>query len=133
MAPQPKPPGTRVRRNKDQPQWKTLPAAAAASTPAAPDYWSEGTKDWWRRIWASPMASLWIDADIPNLFELGDLIEHPRKSAMHYQEIRQMKACYGLTPASRRALMWNVPAADEEGAEDEVPAAASNVRKLRAV
>lgn len=129
MAPSPKPPGQRVRRNKDQPTWKTLPAARAAVAPDAPEHWSEPTRAWWDAIWASPMASLWIDSDVPNLLGLGELMELPKKSAEHYAEIRQMRAHYGLTPASRKSLMWHIPAV-EEGSEAEP---APKVRRLRAV
>jgi len=131
MAPSPKPPGQRVRRNKDQPTWKTLPSARSFDPPAAPEHWSDATKDWWERIWASPMATLWIDSDIPNLLGLGDLMELPKKSAEHYAEIRQMRAHYGLTPASRKSLMWSIPQEDE--ATEEAEKQASTVRRLRAV
>lgn len=131
MAPSPKPPGQRVRRNKDQPQWKTLPAARPFTPPDAPEQWSEATRDWWERIWASPMATLWIDSDVPNLLGLGDLMELPKKSAEHYAEIRQMRAHYGLTPASRKSLMWNITQAEAD--EESELAPASNVRRLRAV
>lgn len=132
MAPSPKPPGQRVRRNKDQPTWKTLPAAAAAVAPPAPEHWSAATAAWWAAIWRSPMATLWIESDISNLLGLGDLMELPKKSAEHYAEIRQMRAHYGLTPASRKSLMWHIPAADEV-LDGEQSAAESNVRKLRAI
>lgn len=75
------------------------------------------------------MATVWIESDVPNLLALGDLMELPKKSAEHYAEIRQMRAHYGLTPASRKSLMWLIPAADED--VEEQPAA--KVRALRAV
>jgi len=124
-----KPPGQRVRRNKDQPKWQTLPAAARFTPPPAPAHWSEQTRDWWRLIWASPMATVWIESDVPNLVALGDLMELPKKSAEHYAEIRQMRAHYGLTPASRKSLMWLIPANDEDAEEQPV----AKVRALRAV
>ncbi len=130
MAPSPKPPGQRVRRNKDQPNWRSLPAASKFTPPDAPDVWSAETREWWRLVWASPMATLWIESDVPNLRALGDLMELPKKSAEHYAEIRQMRAHYGLTPASRKSLMWHIPPADEGDAEAEP---APKVRQLRAV
>lgn len=129
MAPSPKPPGQRVRRNRDAPQWRTLESAAPAVAPAAPDHWSAATREWWRVIWLSPMAKLWIDSDVPNLLALGELMELPKKSAEHYAEIRQMRAHYGLTPASRKSLMWLIPPAEEEESEEPV----TRKRHLRAV
>ena len=131
MAPPRKPPGQRVRRNKDQPQWKMLPAAPAATAPDAPEHWSEQRKAWWASIWKSPMASLWIESDIFNLLDLGEMMELPKKSAEHHAEIRQMRAHYGLTPASRKSLMWSIPQEDE--ATEEAEKQASTVRRLRAV
>jgi hypothetical protein len=130
MAPSPKQPGARVRRNKDQSQWRTLSAAKPFKPPVAPRQWSPQTKRWWKLIWDSPMAALWIESDVPNLIALGDLMELPKKSAEHYAEIRQMRAHYGLTPASRKSLMWHISPADEEDAETAKPA---RVRHLRAV
>jgi hypothetical protein len=127
-----KPPGQRVRRNKDAPQWKTLDAAAPATPPPAPEHWSAETVEWWRLIWESPMAKIWIQSDVPNLRALGELMELPKKSAEHYAEIRQMRAHYGLTPASRKSLMWNIPLEDAPAAEAEEPKQ-SNVRRMRAV
>lgn len=130
MPAHPKPPGQRRRQNSNQPTWRTLPAASPAVAPPAPERWSEATRAWWDAIWASPMATLWIQSDVPNLLGLGDLMELERKSAEHYAEIRQMRAHYGLTPASRKSLMWHIPAADEGDAEAEP---APKVRRLRAV
>lgn len=130
MAPSPKAPGQRVRRNKDQSQWKTLATAKAAVAPAAPEHWSDRRKKWWRAIWRSPMAALWIESDVFNLLDLGDLMEKPTKTGDIHAEIRQMRTHYGLTPASRKSLFWDVPI-EGETVEDEKPA--PNVRRLRAV
>ena len=131
MAPSPKPPGQRVRRNKDQPTWKTLAPAPAATPPPPPEHWSNLRKEWWASIWRSPMAAMWLESDVFNLLDLGETMELPKKSAEHLGEIRQMRAHYGLTPASRKSLMWNIPSAEAE--EESTPEPASNVRRLRAV
>lgn len=131
MAPSPKPPGQRVRRNKDQPTWKTLAPAPAAIPPPPPEHWSDLRKEWWASIWRSPMAAMWLESDVFNLLDLGETMELPKKSAEHLGEIRQMRAHYGLTPASRKSLMWNIPSAEAE--EESTPEPASNVRRLRAV
>jgi len=129
-GPAPKPPGARVRRNTNQSQWKTLATAKPAKAPAAPEHWSALRKKWWRAIWRSPMAAQWIESDTFNLLDLGEIMELPKKSAEHYGEIRQKLSHYGLTPASRKTLFWDVPI-EGETVEEEKPA--SNVRRLRAV
>jgi hypothetical protein len=132
MAPAPKAPGERVRRNRDQPNWRSLPTAPTFKKPVARPKWSKPTKDWWAAIWRSPMATQWLESDVFELLYLGDLMELPKKSAEHYAEIRQLKDRFGLNPKARRALMWNVPLADEgESLEEAVKP--SNVRRLRAV
>lgn len=131
MAPSPKPPGQRVRRNKDQPTWKLLPSARPFTVPEAPDHWCEETREWWRLVWESPMATLYIESDVPNLRHLGELMEMPKKSAEHIGEIRQMRSQYGLTPAARKSLMWHIQA--DEAVDQESPVTVSNVRRLRAV
>jgi hypothetical protein len=132
MAPQPKPPGARVRRNKDQSTWKQLDSAPRAIEPPPPEHWTDMRKAWWSAIWRSPMAAMWIESDVYNLLDLGETMELEKKSAEHLGEIRQMRAHYGLTPASRKSLMWNIPA-EEDSAADDGEAPVSNVRKLRAV
>ena len=133
MAPAPKAPGERVRRNRDQPTWRTLPPAPAFRKPTAPTRWSKKTKDWWKLIWRSPMATQWIESDVPELEYLGDLMELEKKRAEHYGEIRQLKDRFGLNPKARRSLMWHVPSADEGSQEDITAPLAANVRRLRAV
>ena len=76
------------------------------------------------------MAAQWIESDTFNLLDLGEIMELPKKSAEHYGEIRQKLSHYGLTPASRKTLFWDVPI-EGETVEEEKPA--SNVRRLRAV
>lgn len=125
-----KAPGERVRRNKDQSAWKELATAARAVAPPAPEHWSERRREWWASIWRSPMAALWIESDVFNLLDLGDLMELEKKSADHHSEIRQMRTHYGLTPAARKSLFWHVPMEDEVSG-DERPVA--KVRRLRAV
>jgi hypothetical protein len=133
MAPAPKAPGARVRRNTNQPQWKHLAAARPATPPPAPEHWSDWRKEWWRAIWRSPMAVLWIESDVFNLLDLGEIMELPKKSAEHYGEIRQKLSHYGLTPASRKTLFWDVPIEGETVEEKKDDDNDDNVRRLRAV
>lgn len=134
MAPQPKAPGHRVRRNVNQAQWQTLePAPKITKAPKCPTDWSKETKEWWAIIWRSPMASMWIEADVPELHYLGSLIELPKKSAEHIAEIRQLKDRFGLNPKARRALMWNVPIGDADAGDLSEALTPSNLRRLKAV
>jgi hypothetical protein len=33
------------------------------------------TRRWWRTVWASPMAAAWLDADLPALVRLAQLVD----------------------------------------------------------
>lgn len=133
MAPPPKAPGARVRRNSDQAAWKTLPAGSDFKRPpAAPPKWSAATKKWWKLIWDSPMAAVWLESDVPALIRLGHLIELTEKvkvSALIVGEIRQIEDRFGLSPKSRRMLQWEIAQAEEEPAEQP----RSRPRHLKAV
>lgn len=135
MAPVPKPPGARVRRNTGQSQWRTL-SAGKVKTPACPRKWSPSTRAWWRTIWRSPMATAWLEADVPALTRLGNLLELllDEPTAAIASEIRQIEDRFGLSPKSRRQLQWSIvdPAA-AAAPEPEPTPAAPRERRLRAV
>lgn len=136
MAPAPKPPGQRVRRNKDQQHWKTLPSAARFKPPAAPSGWTASTKRWWKLIWGSPMASMWLESDTHALLRLGHLLDLQAKgkiSAIMVGEIRQIEDRFGLSPKSRRSLMWHVPVDGAEEDDDQPEQTRGKVRHLKAV
>lgn len=126
-----KPPGARVRRNVDQPQWRGLPSEGRTGpAPKCPPAWSKETKEWWKVIWRSPMATVWLESDIPALIRLGNLLELPKQTALIVGEIRQIEDRFGLSPKSRRMLQWMIAPAEESDLEEEVLAP---VRRLRAV
>lgn len=140
----PKPPGQRVRRNKDQKQWRGLPAGGRqGKPPALPPKrpgWLKATRAWWATIWASPMAIAWLPADVPALVRLARLIEYDLRGDGEketWSEIRQLEDRFGLSPKARRLLMWEVSntpgqTPDEPAPEpDREPLA--DVRRLRAV
>jgi hypothetical protein len=121
MAPPPKPPGQRVRRNLDQKKWKTLPAARPFKLPAVPRGWSATTRNWWKLIWESPMAAVWLESDVPALLRLGNLLELQTKgkiSAIMVGEIRQIEDRFGLSPKSRHMLQWYIPQEAGDGTGD---------------
>lgn len=114
-GPLPKPPDQRRRRNKDQGQWQLLPSEGRHGRP--PDLptrrpaWLKATRAWWKTIWASPMATVWLPADVPALVRLATLVElvgRGEASTVLLWEMRQIEDRFGLSPRSRRALQWEV-------------------------
>ena len=116
MPPLPKPPGTRRRRNR------ALSARLPHAPPAKPRPLPERDGGWsplviaaWDEWWASPMARRWIEADVIGLVLLAELHERwvadasPRLAG----EIRLQRGCYGLSPADRRRLSWDVVEVEE--------------------
>lgn len=68
--------------------------------------WSERTLDWWAKIWAMPLAALYLRSDLPSLLRLATLIErfeHEPSSGL-LEEIVGLEKEFGLTPKSRRLL-----------------------------
>ena len=132
MPPQPKPPGQRRRRNAGQAQWKALPAEGR--TEAAPDLpgddWLASTIDWWMTIWASPMATVWEDADEDSLIRLAKMRDEFHRDNLPVSAYGAMQALedrFGLSPKSRRALQWEIT----KGEVVKMPEPAK--RRLRAV
>jgi len=120
MAPPPKPPGARVRRNLSQSTWKQLPAAGregpAPRLPARKPGWLKSTRDWWRSIWASPMATVWLDSDYWSLVRLAQLVEMTNRgeaTAAILAEISKLEEKFGLSPKARRTLQWEISRALE--------------------
>lgn len=138
----PKPPGQVRRRHADQPGWKTIPAdgsgLAPPPLPARDPDWTERTIDWWREVWASPMAVIWLPGDMGALHRLAELMARSHDGDLSVApEIRHLEDRFGLTPRSRQMLRWQVGQPDKsaepeaEKANKQPPAAA--VRRLRAV
>lgn len=74
MPPAPKPRAQRRRRNAT-PGSAVLDPSVKVKAPTLPG--AKGmlasTRAYWRRLWASPMAQLWLDADVPALVRLTQL------------------------------------------------------------
>jgi hypothetical protein len=132
MAPQPKPPNQRRRRNAGQAQWKQLPAEGRTeSAPDLPgDEWLSSTIDWWMTIWSSPMAVAWEKADEDSLIRLARMRDEFHRDSLPVSAYGAMQALedrFGLSPKSRRALQWEI-------AKGEVVSMPEpNKRRLRAV
>jgi hypothetical protein len=134
MAPTPKPPGQRRRRNAGQTHWTHLPAdGRKGATPALPgEEWADSTRAWWATIWRSPMASVWQDADHDSLVRLARLRDEFARGELPVSALsamQQLEDRFGLSPKARRALQWEIT----QGAESGIRTKPAQVRKLRAV
>ena len=110
-GPAPKPAATRQRRNRTT--TATVVEAPQASRPTLPTDYHDLTRAWWKTIWDSPIAGEWVDADVPGLIVLAQLVEdfwraEPAQRAKVAAEIRMQQREYGLSPFSRRQLQWEV-------------------------
>ena len=136
MAPLPKPPEARVRRNAGQPGWRTLPPAEPFRRPPLlprrQPTWLKSTREWWAVLWRSPMASTYLEADVPALVRLAEMVDARSRGKLSSSETVAMTALedrFGLSPKARRALQWEITQAEQAGAT----AKAVKVPKLRVV
>jgi len=125
-GPPPKPPGQRRRRNAGPPA-TVLPAEGRQEpVPELPDReigWLPSTREWWGRIWRSPMATQWIEADRNTLLRLAMMRDWETRGdggTVLRREIRLLEDAFGLNPASRARLRWEIG-----------PAGGAEVRELR--
>lgn len=133
-GPTAKDPSTRARRNTTTTKAK-LKAPVRPKVPALPTgtEWHSRVKDWWKRIWSSPMRSEWADADTDALYRAalmmqklwspdsdGNYVEVKDMKALA-SEIRMIEAQFGLTPMARRTLQWELPDQDEKPAKKAAP------------
>lgn len=76
-GPPPKHPSKRRRRNTEGSSTRTLidttPARTRTPTLPAASSMLKSTRAWWKTVWASPMAAVWTDADVPALVRLAQL------------------------------------------------------------
>ncbi|MEO5576782.1 MAG: hypothetical protein ABIR67_01565 [Gaiellaceae bacterium] len=90
-----------------------LPASAAKTPPILPDSDAllERTREWWRTVWSSPMAAVFLEADVAALARLATLVDRVYRgesSARLLGEIRALEDRFGLSPLARRRLQWEV-------------------------
>jgi hypothetical protein len=87
---------------------------------------------WWETVWASPMAAVYLEADVPALTRLASLVDQAAAGDVGVKvlaEIRQLEDRFGLSPLARRRLQWEM----EQVAPDRPPQAGQAERWLRAV
>jgi hypothetical protein len=113
VGPPPKPAGLRARRNRvvgaavvsaDDAGKVEVPALPEKQTP-----WHAETLDYWREVWSSEFAGLYLGMDRPGLvavFKLIDLVNYGQVE--HMPEVRLQGARFGLSPLDRRRLNWEV-------------------------
>lgn len=81
--------------------------------------WHPSVVRWWQRIWRSPMAAEYLEADEEDLYMLAELRQdfaEARSGAERSRlatEIRLQGLRFGLSPIDRRRLEWEVAKADE--------------------
>lgn len=120
QGPLPKDPATRQRRNKVSTRATlSLVADGPMKRPPLPKRgegrkWHRMTLQFWKAIWASPMAAEYLEADVQSLYRLAVLIdmfwEKPTLGAA--AEIYRQQQAFGLTPIDRRRLQWIVEKAE---------------------
>lgn len=109
-GPAPKP--NAVRRNKPEVPWVDLPADWAGKPPALPR--AAGLKahgkDRWRRIWSTPMASQWGEAEAGLAVRLCQLQDDwsLSRDVKVLAEMRHLETSLGLTPKARKELRWRI-------------------------
>jgi hypothetical protein len=113
-GPVPKHPSQRRRRNVG-PQFKRLPAEGRREpVPDLPEKaggWLSTTRDWWGRVWKSPMATEWLEADHDTVLRLAYMVDAEGRGeggTVLRREIRYLEGAFGLNPASRARLRWEV-------------------------
>lgn len=75
----------------------------------------------WRRLWRTPEATRWTEADVPAVTRLVALQTTSGLSAAQLAEVRQLEDRFGLNPAARRLLRWETPALDDPPAAKPKP------------
>lgn len=136
-GPVPKPKDERRRRNAPVHEWVILSEPRRGRAPALEGRnWTDQTKDWWKAIWKTPMATQWQKGDIPSLMDLARIKQAFWNGEYKLaSEIRQREDRFGLTPKGRRDLRWIITEEDADRAGMDLPGdqPIASVRRLRAV
>lgn len=116
----PKPPGQRRRRNKDQPQWRSVPKVKRKVPPMPGGAKATSSaRAYWKTLWSSPMAAMYQEADkfaVARAAVLHALVLRGEAKAAELTELRNLEMALGITPLARRKLQWEVDTAAGEGA-----------------
>jgi hypothetical protein len=112
-GPAPKPAAQRRRRNKVPAVVKLATHTQPRKPPALPKGYPAASRKWWQTVWASPMAQVWLEADVPALVRLAGLVGAADPSPQVLAEIRQLEDRFGLSPLARRRLQWELQQSTE--------------------
>lgn len=117
----PKPKAQRARANKTMGEKLTKEQGGIAPELGKDHGLCEYAVAYWHAIWESPMGIVYLDADIPALLRLTELVHlwHIAKEPSVLQEIRQLEDRFGLSPLSRRRLEWEIVSAGGEPEQKE--------------
>lgn len=97
--------------------------------------WLKATREWWKVIWASPMATVWIDTDTHTLRRLAWIVDKTHRgeaTAASTREARLLEDAFGLSPYGRRRLEWSIEEAEVVELRSRDPAHGRRRRRLRA-
>ena len=125
--------------NTEQPQWRRLRAdgrAGKAPALAGSSKLPKVARDWWRDVWRSPMAAVYVEADVPALGRACRLVAREslgEASATELGELRQLEDRFGLSPLARRRLMWEIEQASSSDSPPSAPDDQAEARRLRLV
>lgn len=116
MPPGPLPKADQDRRRRNAPTFERveLPASGRRGRPpkirSARTVFTSVVEEWWRDLWASPMATQFLPADIHTLSRLAELKDDyaVEPNVKLLTEIKQLEDRYGLNPKSRRELRWAI-------------------------
>lgn len=124
-GPLPKDPAIRARQNKPSTHAKlSAESGNSRRVPPLPKVdgveWNKLTRQWWRDVWRSPMATQFLESDGQAVLRLARLVNDfwQKPNPKLAGEIRLEQAMFGLTPLDRRRLDWRI----EPGEAEEVPA-----------
>ncbi len=93
--------------------------------------WLKSTQTKWDRLWASPMATTYVDADIIALERMAllwDEIERGNTGGGRLNAVQNLEDRFGISPKGRRQLQWEVTKSEVVELPKKKPP-----RRLRAV
>lgn len=117
-GPAPKPAHLRQRTNQKAGS-ATIQALASPKVPTLPNpdkrKWHKLTKGWWKRVWASAMASQYLPTDVDGLARLALLVDayYQKPGTTLLAEIRLQESRFGLSPLDRSRLQWEIRRAED--------------------
>lgn len=123
-GPPPKPANQRVRRVEPEQRYVALGESYDGPMPELPQgiRWTKATRQWWERIWRTPMASQWLEGDYDALVELAFLRQKMLGGILGVaSQVRQREDSFGLSPRGRQILRWVATDEDAERAGMDLP------------